>query len=131
MLQGPVSLCHRFWQLPYLETRYLNVAEILHVPSFTPYLTPILGIYFISGIEQSKNHNYRIFSPAGSLICSTDTVAGYVLAVAKIQELIVYSRFGLFLETQYLNVAEILHMPSFKHYLTPILGISVISPVFT
>ena len=111
-------MCHRLRQLPYLETPYLNVAEILHAPSFTPYLTPILGISVISGIEQSKNHNYRIFPPAGSLICSTDTVAGYVLAVAKIQELIVYSRFGLFLETPYFNVAEFLHMPSFKHYLT-------------
>ena len=78
-------MCHRLRQLSYLETEGLNVAEILHVPSFTPYLTPILGIYFISGIEQSKNHNYRIFSPAGSLICRTDTVAGYVLAVSKIQ----------------------------------------------
>ena len=60
------------------------------------------------------------------MICSTDTVAGYVLAVEKVQELIVYSRFGLFLETPYSNVAEILHMPSFKlkHYLTSILGLS-------
>ena len=115
------------WQLPYLETPAFKLAEILHVPSFTPYLTPILGISVIS----SKNHNYRIFSPAGSLICSTDTVAEYVLAVAKIQELIVYSRFGLFLETQYFNVAENLHVPSFTPYLPPILGIYFISPVFT
>ena len=42
------------------------MAENSHVSFFTPYPTQIPGIYLISGIEQSKNHNYRIFLPAGT-----------------------------------------------------------------
>jgi hypothetical protein len=54
-------------QLQFLETICLDVAENSHVSSFTPYLTTILGIYLVSGIGQSKIHNYRIFLPAEAL----------------------------------------------------------------
>jgi hypothetical protein len=34
---------------------------------FTPYPTTFYGMCVILGMEQSKNHNYRIFLPAEAL----------------------------------------------------------------
>ena len=88
--------------------------------------------------EGSKNDNgpgsHRRTGAAGVVAMAVDHANGTTYFYQLEPYLVprrYHSWFGLFLETQDLNMAETLFMCPFGKYLAHILGIWVISPVFT